>query len=90
MPERFVWGEVIACFSYDFDGPVCEVVKYHPHNAKRTIDRSVALYHHDGLHQSFHSLHALLIAWIAYRHLGLNQHALVAGLCKALDINEEE
>lgn len=81
--DKFVWGKVIDQFSYDFDGKVLEVTKYHPKNYPTSI-----LYHCEEMHSSHHELDALVISWIAHKRLGLNQHNLVSGLCRALEIKE--
>lgn len=88
---RFPWGIVLDIFDYDFDGQKLTVVKYHQwvlNETPRRADESQPLYHSEELRASYRSLDALLIAWIAHRRLGLNQHMLVSGLCRALEIGE--
>jgi len=89
--DKFAWGKVLARFQYDFDGDVLDVVKFNPWRTRGITvlvgdadDRSVR-YHCQELYASFLSLQELVIAWIAYKNLGLNQHALVAGISKALE-----
>ena len=92
----FVWGKVLDCFSYDFDGTVMEVTKYHPWKevddgiSVKTGDPDTAQveYHCEELHTAFNSMDALLICWIAHKRLGLNQHALVSGVCRALGVHQ--
>lgn len=92
MSKSFPWGRVIDLFSYDFDGATMEVTKFHPWaSAGITVhtgqpDESQTHYHCEELSASYDTLDALLIAWIANKRLGLNQHALVSGICRALEI----
>lgn len=92
--NNFTWGEVIQRFHYDFDGKPLDVVKYHPWVSKNhrihtgEPDRSRTEYHCEEMRSSYLSLDALIVAWIAYKRLGLNQHMLVDGLCRALEIYE--
>lgn len=89
---KFPWGKVLDYFSYDFDGTVMEVTKFHPWKSSNcqmmTGDPDTAQTHYNcaELRASFDSLDALLICWIAHKRLGLNQHALVTGVCKALGV----
>lgn len=90
--SKFTWGRVIEKFEYDMDGRALQVVKFHPWKCSGSTvltgqpDLEDICYHCEELHQSFDSLDALLIAWIAEKRLGLNQHALVSGMCRALGI----
>lgn len=91
--SKFTWGKVTEYFTYDFDGDKVEVVKYY---AKEYKDghytgeyETIPSYHIEELHESAHSLQYILISWIANKNLGLNQHALVAGVCRALDVPEK-
>ena len=92
MREKFTWGKVIARFSYDFDGKEMELTKFHPWKVvdRRVMtgdpDPEVIEFHCEEMHESFHSVEAAVIAWIARQSLGTNQHMLVAGLCRALEI----
>lgn len=92
LRKRFPWGKVLDYFSYDFDGTVMEVVKFHPwksddcHVRTGDPDDTQVHYHCEELHASFDTLDALLICWIAQKRLGMNQHALVTGVCKALGV----
>ena len=89
--KAFAWGRVIETFVYDFDGKTVEVVKYFPNKhdngffVKGEFEDETA-YHIDELHESASSLDYILIAWIARQRLGLNQHALVGGIARALEI----
>lgn len=80
--NNFWLGKVVDSFLYNFDGDKVEVVK--------CIDSNKTLYYCENFKGSFYSLDALLISWIARKHLGLNQHALTAGICKALNVKFEE
>jgi len=88
---EFAWGKVVEKFTYDFDGVPLDVTKYY---ANKFIDgfhkkgeyEDVYSYHSDELHASYHSMFALIIAWITYKQLGLNNHSLASGICRALEI----
>ena len=98
MYAKFPWGKVLDRMSYDFDGQKFEVTKFYGHKFdekghsvmdpvrlnSQLIDESVVLYHCDEISQSAESLFGLLIAWITYKQLGLNNGALVAGIARAL------
>lgn len=90
--KKFPWGHVIERFEYDFDGKTLDVVKYHPWKVDgcniRTGDPETGSvsFHCSALSESWGSLDALLISWIARRRLGINEHALVGGICRALKI----
>lgn len=92
--KKFNWGRVIAVFDYDFDGSVMEVVKFHPWKRdgctvlSGSPDDGITQYHCEELHESSDSLQYLLLSWIAYKNLGLNQRALVRGLAKAIGVYE--
>lgn len=82
--KNFPWGKVIDRFVFDFDGTVFEVTKYESKMKDGAIE-----YHCEELRQSSSSLFNLLISWITYKQLGLNNGSLVCGICKALDIKED-
>lgn len=95
--NHFSWGQIITRFSYDFDLRTCEVVKFYAHkfnenghpvydDSGRRVFEEVSSFHCEELSETFHSIEALLVAWIARKTLGQNQHALVAGICRALAI----
>ena len=90
--SKFTWGKVIDRFTYDFDGEIMDVVKYHPWKTRGCEvcvgrpNMEEINFHNEELHASFLTIHGLLITWIAYKRLGLNQHALAYGICRALDI----
>jgi hypothetical protein len=91
----FTWGTVIDVFDYDFDGKVMQVTKYHPWKRSDSSvligqpDTEVVEYHCEELHESAASLDYLLLAWLANKNLGSNQHTLVAGLSRALGITKD-
>ena len=95
VDKRFSWGHVLDRFEYDFDGRTMEVIKYHSWKKdKGTLivgdaDESVIHYHCEELNESTESLEYLVILWIARQSLGQNQHALVRGIAKALDLYKE-
>ena len=88
--KKFSWGEVLQNFEYDFDGVICNVVKYHPWESNGctiftgTPNKDEINFHCEELHASFENIEILLIAWMAYKKLGLNQHHLVSGIARAL------
>jgi hypothetical protein len=88
---KFSWGKVIERFVYDFDGKEVEVIKYYPdkfidgHHAKGEYESRPA-FHIDSLNASAYTLDEIIITWIAKERLGLNQHTLVSGICRALCI----
>ena len=91
--SKFTWGRVVDKFELPFDGVTMEIVKYHPweyNNCTSTgrVDEGKILYHCPQLNESAYSIQYLVIAWIAYKNLGLNEGALVRGIAKALEIKE--
>jgi hypothetical protein len=92
--KKFPWGKVRDKFEYDFDGRTMEVIKFHPWKTKGSTvltgepNLEEVNYSVDEIHQSFYTIDAAILAWIAYKNLGLNQYALVDGVCRALGINE--
>jgi hypothetical protein len=88
--KSFSWGKVLKIFDYDIDGKPLEIVKYHPWHTEGVSvntgnpNEAETLYHVNELHASYLSIEAAMIAWVAYKRLGLNQHALVTGVCRAL------
>lgn len=89
---RFPWGQVIDRFEYDFDGKKMELTKFHPWVSEKGHVRTgepnmeEIQYHCDELSESAHSVEYMLLSWIARQKLGLNQHMLVAGIARALEI----
>ena len=88
MP-KFAWGKVVEYFDYDFDGYTVVVVKYHADkfvdgNHRRGEYEEEFSYHISEINQSASSLQQILIAYFVQKNLGLNQNALVAGICKAI------
>lgn len=90
--DGFSWGQPIAAFALNLDGQVCMILKYHPWvNEKGNIrvgrpDTDQVMFHNAATGYSDDSIQTAVIRWIAHTNLGLNQHALVAGICKALDV----
>lgn len=90
----FPWGQTIERFVLDFDGSKLLATKFHPWKSESSLvmvgdpDTSTVQYHCEELRQSTNSMQSLVIAWIANKNLGLNQHALVSGVCRALEIKE--
>jgi hypothetical protein len=90
--NKFNWGAVIEKFDLNFDGEALEIIKYHPrlvvgNTVTQAINETEINYHVEELHASYGSMFAAVIAWITFKQLGLNQYALVSGLCKALEID---
>ena len=81
----FKWGKKIKEFSLDFDGRVCDVVKYH--HSKLGI-----LYFCDEIHRSDPSMEALILYWFTERFVGnsLYNGSLVEGIRRALRIDESK
>lgn len=89
--KKFTWGRLLEEFEYNFDGEVMRVTKYHPWivdigGAIRTgeSNKNLIMYHCEELSESRDCILSLIISWIAHKRLGLNQHALVGGVCRAL------
>lgn len=95
MTKSFTWGRVLDRFEYNFDGRTMEVIKYHPWKQDECTlltgdpNESVINYHCAELHESAESLEYLVLLWIARQSIGPNQHALVRGIAKALDLYKE-
>lgn len=87
--KKFPWGKVIDRFEYNFDGTILEVVKYHPKKYDGTEGYSLdEMFHCEEISGSFGSIQHLLISWIVYKNLGLNEHSLANGIARALKITE--
>jgi hypothetical protein len=90
--SKFVWGRVLNKFDYDFDGKEVQIIKYHPWavdgcTIKRgVVDESITTFHCEEIHQSDINIFVLILAWLAYKQLGLNEGSLVCGIAKALDL----
>lgn len=91
--NRFTWGKALDHFSYDFDGQVLEVVKFHPWKRDGCTvlsgkpDESKIQFHVEEMHESFHDIQTLLVAWITCQNLGRgNNDSLIYGICRALEI----
>lgn len=87
--NRFAWGKVIDYISLDFDGQVMEIVKYHPYKEfgrSKEIDESRTEYHCEELHASATTMFGIVLQYIVEKQLGHNQHQLVAGLFRMLEI----
>jgi hypothetical protein len=92
--KKFPWGKVLEIFEYDFDGKPLEIVKYHPWKSEGVSvktgnpNEDETCYHIAAMSESFHSIDAALIGWIAHKNLGLNHGTLAAGVCRALNVRE--
>ena len=90
--EDPLWGETIGTFDLDFDGARCVIVKYHPWISKRgkvyidKPDKTRVLFYNTETSWSDRSMQASVLRWMTRKNLGLNQHALVEGVCKALNV----
>ncbi len=90
---KYIWGRVISDFKIEIDGYLLEVVKYHPFQfngsiATKEIDLSTVLYGCDEISQSADSMMQILVAWVVYKQLGMNQGALVQGIARMLKLGE--
>ena len=89
---KFTWGKIINIFSFDFDdGEPFEVIKYNPWLyedgfSTNEVDYFKVYYSSEKLHRSCAQLEELILYYIAEKHLGKNQVALVTGMCKAFDL----
>ena len=94
--SRFPWGQVIRQFNIDFDGEIMKVTKYHPWLTQDSNvlsgqpNMNAVEFHNAEMHESSASLDYLVLAWIAKKHLGMNQHALVSGVAKAFGVVRSE
>lgn len=91
--EKFPWGKVIENITLDFDGQVMEVVKYHPrkrdgYTITKEIDSTKIEFCCEEINQSGTNIFHLVLAWIAYKHIGSNQNDLVAGIIRALKLDK--
>lgn len=89
--NKFVWGKVIDKFDYDFDGIEVNIVKYHPWmyekgRSTHKPDMEKIEYYCEEISQSSNTLMGILLSWIVYRQLGMNQDALVTGLARMLKL----
>lgn len=90
--KKFPWGKVLDTISVNLDDgttPV-EVIKYETYKANPEEGTEIKYFvptgpgSHSGT--STHSMSAALVEILARKHLGYNQHALVAGMCRMLGI----
>lgn len=88
--SKFPWGKVVDYLQIDLDGDKLEVVKYYGNVGGGAIKtyNGIPSYHIEVLHASYNTVQSALIAYMAYKSLGLNQHTLVSGICRALEIKE--
>lgn len=90
--NKFAWGSIIDRLSYDFDGITLEIIKYNPwvKNGNRLLVGSIAhdcvSYHCEEMNQTFNTVFELIIHWIVFKRLGLNNSSLAEGVCKAVDL----
>lgn len=88
---KFTWGKEIEHFTVDFGNLKLEVTKYFPTKfdgnfAIKGQYQETPMYHSEFLNESAETVEYLIISYIARKNLGLNQHALVHGIAKALEI----
>lgn len=92
VTQDFTWGEVIAAYSMQIDDTRCLIVEYHPWKSKNSEvkvgdpDKKQVLFHCSETSWSDSTMQSSIIHWIAHTNLGLNQHPLVAGICRALKV----
>lgn len=92
--SRFWLGKPIQSYEFCFEDGTIEIVKYHPWKTDGCTlltgepDTEHVMYSLDEISQASDSMERLLIAYIAFKRLGLNQGALVNGVCRALCIHE--
>jgi hypothetical protein len=92
VTQDFTWGEVIDAYSMDIDDHHCTVISYHPWKSRNSVvqvgapDKTRVLFHNTETSWSDQTMQASLIRWMAAKNLGLNQHMLVDGICRALNV----
>ena len=90
---KYTWGRVIHKFDFEIDGHELEIIKYHPLLFKgsistKEIDLSTVMYGCDEISQSADSMMQILVAWMVYKQLGMNQGALVQGISRMLKLGD--
>jgi len=86
--KSFPWGKVIETFTYDMDGDTLRIVKFHPwdYYMPRVASLDKVEYYCEDMSMTGPSLQYMVLAWIAWKNLGMNQEALVNGVAKALSV----
>lgn len=91
--KKFTWGKLIQVFDYDLDGQTIEIPKFHPwlRGERGTVltgvpDLGAVQFHCEELGESSSNIQYVLLAWIARKNIGPNQHNLVEGISRALCI----
>ena len=92
--NKYPWGKVITIFSIPIDEYALVITKYHPFQfngsiATRTIDETKVVYSCEETCQSADTMMQLILSWIVYKQLGMNQSALVSGLARMLKLGDE-
>ncbi len=91
---KFPWSKVVDRFEWDMVGRLLSVVKYHPWKNEGPFvkrgqpNENETLYSCGEMSWSYRSLDSLLVGWITFKHLGINQMSLVSGICRAIGIEE--
>lgn len=89
----FPWGTVVETILVNLDDgqPPEPVIKYETHNSQDPEKGLVTMYHvgttpgnHTG--SGYYTMSHAILAIIAKRNLGLNQHPLVEGVARALGL----
>lgn len=92
--KRFPWGKVLETFKFLIDGHELWIVKYHPwmRDVNRikvgTPNLDLVEYNCDEISQSANSMMQILVAWMVYKQLGMNQGALTQGIARMLKLGE--
>lgn len=92
--KRFPWGKVLETFEFLIDGHELWIVKYHPwmRDGNRikvgTPNLDLVEYNCDEISQSANSMMQILVAWMVYKQLGMNQGALTQGIARMLKLGE--
>jgi len=84
--KKFPWGKTIEIFVLDMEGKEVEIIKYHPYLQGSKIAASHVMYSVDSINESHGTFEGAVIAWMVRQQLGLNQGALVDGICKMLEL----
>ena len=83
--KNYPWGKVIETIRFNIDGHELKIVKYHPDDS---MDLSTIAYGCDEISQSADSMMQIILAWMVYKQLGMNQGALTQGIARMLKLVE--
>ena len=92
--QKFPWGKVIETIVLNFDGQVMTIVKFHPRIVEDCIltleiDETKVEYSCEEISHTTDNIFHLVLIYMAIKHLGYNQDALVQGIARALCLSEK-